>query len=257
MKRMLNCISLCAVLALFSACFSSDDQQQSSSARQIYRSSKFVQSFKNVESLRVTRYSREDNKRITQIVTRDGKMIVWFEQMQDDGRLAVTDSYLLVESLLFHIKSTGEMLPVREPQIIQNMKLLAFISLNLSAFMDGQQVTVWPDVPAGEKQLRVSYHQNRGELVRYDAVFYFDQNGDVIRIKHLNRKPDLEERYSDFRDYPQGVRIPSNAVSVFGESQKNYMLECVTVNPTELRESDFRPPTIPQYWLDDLRKRFK
>ena len=63
----------------------------------------------------MTRYSREDNKRITQIVTRDGKMIVWFEQMQDDGRLAVTDSYLLVESLLFHIKSTGEMLTVREP----------------------------------------------------------------------------------------------------------------------------------------------
>ena len=63
----------------------------------------------------MTRYSREDNKRITQIVTRDGKMIVWFEQMQDDGRLAVTDCYLLVESLLFHIKSTGEMLTVREP----------------------------------------------------------------------------------------------------------------------------------------------
>ena len=88
-------------------------------------------------------------------------------------------------------------------------------------------------------------------------MFYFDQNGDVIRIKHLNKKPDLEERYSDFRDYPQGVRIPSNAVSVFGESQKNYTLECVTVNPTELRESDFKAPTVPQRWLDDLRKRFK
>ena len=74
-----------------------------------------MQSFKNVESLRVTRYSREDNKRITQIVTRDGKMIVWIEQMQDDGRLAVTDSYLLVDSLLHHIKSTGELQFVSEP----------------------------------------------------------------------------------------------------------------------------------------------
>ncbi len=116
MKRMMIVCSVlaCAVMTCFSAC-SLDRDTLSSPLRQVYRDSNYVQSFKSVESLRVTRVSQDNRTRITQIVTRDGRMIVWIERMQDDGQLAFSDGYLLVESLLYHIKSSGELRIVREP----------------------------------------------------------------------------------------------------------------------------------------------
>ncbi len=78
-----------------------------------------------------------------------------------------------------------------------------------------------------------------------------------MRIRHLNKKTELEERYSDYRDFAGGLRLPVNAVSIFGERMQTYVLENATVNPTELKDEDFRPPTVPLRWLDELKKRFK